>query len=205
MIRPFYRALVLVAVVFVVAACGDDNESGPGSSTTAATAASTTTSTTTSGATTSTSSAGEASGAPAQAYDCGDLMTDAELQLAIGISSASLFSQELWTDTPGTPEGQTYCQYFANDGAISIAVSILTGESFDVLFVPLVDAGASIAEPLSGIGDMAVVAPDGTGGAARAHGVGITVFITDLSGSGFGTLDVKEATTNILELVAGRV
>ena len=129
-------------------------------------------------------------------------MTDAELQLATGLSSAVFFSQSLWTDTPGAPEGQTYCQYFANDAGMSIAFSVLTGPSFDSVFMSLFSVGG---EAVPGIGDEALVAPDGSGAGARVGGVGILVTIVDLSGSGFGTFDVKAATVAILEVVAGRV
>jgi hypothetical protein len=122
---------------------------------------------------------------------------------AAGLASATFFGQEHWTDTPGMPEGQTYCQYFASDGGISIAVSILTGDAFGVVYLPLVSIGGG--EALPGIGDEAFVAPDGSGGVARSHGVGITVFITDMSGSGLGNLDAKAAVTEILQLIVDRI
>jgi hypothetical protein len=122
---------------------------------------------------------------------------------AAGLATAEFFGQEHWTDTPGMPDGQTYCQFFANDSGISIAVSVLTGASFEIVYLALVAAGGG--EALSGIGDEAFVAPDGTGGVARTHGVGITVFITDMSETGLGNLDARAAVTQILELIVDRV
>lgn len=141
--------------------------------------------------------------APDAKYDCKQLIADAEVQAATGFSSAAFFRQELWTDTPGLPEGQTYCQFFANQGAVSIALSVMTGPAYTQLEAEL--ANVFGLEELPGIGEHAVLAS--TLGFARSHGVAVTVAIGDTSGgSGLPTdLTVKTAITKILTLVIGRV
>lgn len=141
--------------------------------------------------------------APDAKYDCQKLITDAEMQAATGLSSAAFFRQELWTDTPGLPEGQTYCQFFGNQGAVSIAVSVMTGPAYTQLEAAL--ANVTGLEELPGIGEHATLA--GTRGGARSHGVAVTVAIGDTSGgSGLPKdLVVKTAIANILTLVIGRV
>jgi hypothetical protein len=195
--RHRHRALPLILIGLTVVACSTAS-SPAGSAEPVASAASTTSAAPSAAA----SAPADASAAPATAYECADLISEAEMQ-ATGLAAAEFLSQEHWTDTPGMPEGQTYCQFFANNGAISIAVSVLTGASFEVVYLALVAAGGG--EPLPGIGDEAFVAPDGTGGVARTHGVGITVFITDMSANGLGNLDAKAAVTQILELIVDRV
>jgi len=140
---------------------------------------------------------------PATAYDCPDLLTDAELQAATGLGDATFFAEEDWVDTPGAPVGQTYCQYFASAGGISIAVSVLTGDAYTVVFVPLFSVPGG--EEVAGIGDEARVSDTGDSGAARVGGTAVTVIFTDLSSSGFGSLDVRSAVVAVLELVIGRV
>jgi len=196
--RHRHRALPLILIGLALAACSTAS-SPAGSAEPEASGASSATSAAPSAAA---SAPADASAAPATAYECADLVSVSEMQAA-GLASATFFGQEQWTDTPGMPEGQTYCQFFASDGGISIAVSVLTGASFEVVYLALVAAGGG--EPLPGIGDEAFVAPDGTGGVARTHGVGITVFMTDMSGNGLGSLDAKAAVTQILELIVDRV
>jgi len=196
--RHRHRALPLILIGLALAACSTAS-SPAGSAEPEASGASSATSAAPSAAA---SAPADASAAPATAYECADLVSVSEMQAA-GLASATFFGQEHWTDTPGMPKGQTYCQFFASDGGISIAVSVLTGASFEVVYLALVAAGGG--EPLPGIGDEAFIAPDGTGGVARTHGVGITVFITDMSGNGLGSLDAKAAVTQILELIVDRV
>jgi len=149
------------------------------------------------------SAAGVPSAAPAMAYACADLISDGEIQAATGLADAAFFGQEHWTDTPGLPEGQTYCQYFADAGGISIAVSILTGPAFEDVY--LVFEAAPGGEVLPGIGDAAGWDEEAGAGIARTGGIGITVFITDMSGQGLGGLDLRAAMTALLELIVDRV
>ena len=187
------RVAVLAVLALTMGACGDDD----GASTSSTALGATTTIST--DATTTTSSSDGTSAGPAEAYDCGDLLSDAELQAAAGPSAAFL-SGENWTDTPGMPEGQTYCQYFA--GSTSVAVSVFTGPSLEV-FLALFGAGGG--ESLPGIGEFAAIAPDGTAAGALTHGVGVTVIVTDLGGTGFGDFVPRDAVIAILERVTARV
>ncbi|MBA3876352.1 MAG: hypothetical protein C0498_05360 [Anaerolinea sp.] len=141
--------------------------------------------------------------AAAKPYDCTKLITDAEMRQATGLSTATFFNQVLWTDRPGLLEGQTYCQFFAGQGATSIALSVLTGPSladFDQLW-----AAGSAADSVPGIGDAARVNAASGAGGARVGGLGITVFLGATGDNGLVGVDVKDAITRILAIVATRV
>ncbi len=148
---------------------------------------------------------GSAAADPAKKYDCKKLLTDPEIQQATGLSSAAFLSQELWTDTPGLPEGQTYCQFFARQGALSIALTVATGPAFTLFEAAA--AGAAGLDELPGIGDHAVYSATSHLGAARRGGTLVIVKFADMSGSGkgFADVDTKSAATKILGTVIGRV
>ena len=193
--RLHTRVVALALVTLLAAACGDDDAGGTTTSSPSATT------TTAAAAATTTTAPQDVTAAPSRAYECADLISDAEIKAAFG-PTASFFSQQLWEDTPGAPEGQTYCQYFAEAAAISIAFSVLTGPSFEV-FLELTSTPGAL--PLEGIGDFAVIAPDGTAAGAQVGGTGVTLAVIDLGGSGFGDIDVRAAVIAILELVMSRV
>jgi len=198
--RQRLRAAPLALIGLVLAACTTAS-SPAGSSGAEASAAASATSAAPSAAA---STPADASAASATAYACAELISDGEMQGATGLSGAALFAEEHWTDTAGMPEGQTYCQFFTGDANISIAVSILTGASYESMYVVLVSVGGG--EALPGIGDAAVLAPDGSAGAANTHGVGITVIFTDMGGgAGLRSADGKAALTQILNLIVDRV
>ena len=139
--------------------------------------------------------------AAAKRYDCQKLITDAEMRTATGLPSASFFNQT--TDTTGPSAGETYCQFFAGQGATSIALTVWTGPSladFDQLW-----AAGSAADSVPGIGDAARVSAASLAGGARVGGLGITVFLTATGDNGLAGVDVKDAITKILAIVATRV
>jgi len=141
--------------------------------------------------------------AAAKAYDCKKLITDAEMRQATGLSAVAFFNQALWTDTQGQPEGQTYCQFFAGQGAASIALTVWTGPSlavFDQLW-----AAGSAADSVPGIGDAARVSAASRTGGARVGGLGIGVVLTATGDNGLAGVDVKDAITKILAIVVARV
>jgi len=141
--------------------------------------------------------------ASAKGYDCKKLITDAEMRQATGLSTVAFFNQELWTDTPGLPEGETSCQFFAGQGATSIALTVWTGPSlatFDQLW-----AAGSPADNVPGIGDAARVSAASLAGGARVGGRGIAVVLADTGKTGLAGVDVKDAITKILAIVVPRV
>jgi len=144
-----------------------------------------------------------AGAAPAHKYDCKKLISDAEMRKATGLSTAEFFHQELWTDTPGLPVGEVYCQFFAGQGATSIALTIATGAAFD-LFEAAAGGGAGLEE-LPGIGEHALFSAAAHLGAARAHGVLVLVKLTDMSGNGLESLDLRAAVSGVLKVVIDRV
>lgn len=141
--------------------------------------------------------------AAAKSYDCKKLITDPEMQQATGLSSVTFFGQELWTDRPGLPEGETYCQFFAGQGATSIALTVWTGPSL-VVFDQLWAAGSD-ADSVPGIGDAARVSAASLAGGARVGGLGIAVVLAATGNNGLDGVDVNDAITKILAIVVARV
>jgi len=152
-----------------------------------------------------TAPAGVPTAAPDHKYFFVKHTSDPEMQQATGLPSAKFFQQELWTDTPGLPEGETYCQFFANQGGISIALTVATGPAFTQFEAAIEAAGSAGREELPGIGEHASYAPAIHTGGARTHGVLVLLKITDLSGSGLAGLDLKTAFIGVLTIVVGRV
>ena len=213
--RRFRSALVFPLVVGLLAGCASTGTSGPSAEPNAAASGAvtvTTPSLASSAAPTAVptlagsaarSAAPSSQRAAARPYDCKKLITDAEMQQATGLPSASFFNREVWTDTPGLPKGETYCQFLARKGATSIALSVWTGPSlaeFDQLW-----AAGSDADSVPGIGDAARVSAASKAGGARVGGQGIAVVLSATGDNGLDGVDVKDAITKILAIVATRV
>jgi hypothetical protein len=152
---------------------------------------------------TPTTQAGDVAADPARKYTCAKLITEAEMKKATGQASAAFFRQELWTDTKGLPEGETYCQFFVDQGAVSIAVSVWTGPAFTQL--QAAGKGATGSVELPGIGDRAIFSAATGFGAARVGGTYVVVAIRNTSGGAPAGIDVKGAVERILTVAAGRV
>jgi hypothetical protein len=141
---------------------------------------------------------------PDKKYECKKLITDAEMQQATGLDSAEFFHQEWWTDTPGLPEGQTYCQFFANSGGIAIALTVATGPAF-TFYEQAAGAATDLVE-LPGIGDHAVYSSAAHFAAARKGGTLLLLKFQDMSGSGLPKgLDVQSASGKVLQTAVGRI
>ena len=118
------------------------------------------------------------------------------MRAATGLSDTAFFNQE--TDEI---EGQTYCQFFARQGALSTAVAVNGGGASLAAFNALWDVGiaAGVAH-LPGIGDDAIYGDASHGGLAKVHGIGVSIGAGGLDG-----VDARSAVTKILTSVAGRV
>ncbi len=151
-------------------------------------------------ATSPASSPVSSSGGGIQYYECASLLSDQEVQQATGLSDAALFSQEHGEAV----KGQTYCQFFAQQGAISIAVSVLTGPSYTQVFEPLAQAGASLPD-VAGVGDSAKWSDQGAMLGIRVGSTGVTIFFTNIGGGSLGISDPQGAAVAMGKLVVSRL
>ncbi len=142
--------------------------------------------------------------APARKYDCTKLITDAEMQTATGLASAARTLQGFGTDA-GLPAESTVCQFSAKQGAISIGLTVATGDAVALTEAAVFSGPAGGREALPGIGDSAVFIPQGRSGGARARGVVIVVRFQAHRPDALGDVDLKGAVTRILKLVVGRI
>ncbi len=142
----------------------------------------------------------------ARYYGCAALLSDAEAQAATGLSDAALFNTDPADQREGS--GQTYCQFFADEGGISLALSVFTGPSYRQGFEPLAQAAqAGGAEEISGLGDAAGWSGEGNPTLGiRVGELGITIVFADMSGTSLAKIeDVRGAAVAMGELVASRV
>jgi hypothetical protein len=142
--------------------------------------------------------------AEAKKYACIKLITDAEMQTAAGVSGAVLAVQRFGTDQ-GEPAESTSCQFSAKQGALSIGLTMATGAAVALYDAAVFSGPAGGRETLPGIGDAAVLVPQGRFGGARTHGVVILVKFQANRTSALDGVDVKGSVTRILKLVVGRV
>ncbi len=136
---------------------------------------------------------------PTRLYACAKLISLAQLRKVTGLPDAT----SVPGSSAGLPKGETYCQFLAHRGALSIALTVWTGPSrasFDRLWA----AGAS-AEKVAGIGDAARISVPNRAGAARVGGTGIAVVLAETGTKGLAGVNVRSAIRGILAVVAKRV
>ena len=130
------------------------------------------------------------------------MLSDQEVQQATGLSDAALFSQEHGEAI----KGQTYCQYFAKQSAISIAVSVATGPAFDQVYVPLEAAAQGYVSEIPGLGDAAGWSAAGNTLGFRVGSTGVTIIFTNIGGSGsLGTSDLEGGAVAMGKLIVSRL
>ena len=140
----------------------------------------------------------------AKKYDCAKLITAAQVQAATGLPSAK-FLIERYGTAQGEPAESTSCQFTANQGAISIGVTVATGGAVALYEAAVFSGPAGGRETLPSIGDAAVYLPQGHTAGARAHG---DIVLVKFQANHTGALDgigVKDAATKILKRVVGRL
>jgi hypothetical protein len=131
-------------------------------------------------------------------YECSSVLTDREVQQATGLSDAAFFNQEHGEAI----KGQSYCQYFAKQGALSIAVSVDTGPAYDQAFQPLATLGEPLP-PVSGLGDWARWSQNMLG--VRAGPTGLTVSFVNIGGGSLGISDPEAAAVSMTKLILARL
>ncbi len=150
-------------------------------------------------ATSPASSPNSISGGGLNYYDCSTLLSDKEARDATGVPSMSLFNQE----HGNALKGQTYCQFFGEQGAVSMAVSVLTGPAFQQL--SQLAAAAQGLPNIPGIGDEAKWSDQGAFLGARVGKIGLTVVFTSMSGGKLDVSDPKGAAVAVAKIVISRV
>jgi len=132
-------------------------------------------------------------------YECASLLSDQEVQAATGMADAAFLSEEQGEAV----EGQTYCQFFAGQGAISIAVSVDTGPAF-LVYQQLEAAGAALPD-VPGLGDAAKWSEQGGTLGVRVGNVGLTIAFTNLGGGALGIADAQGAAVDMATLILSRL
>ena len=151
-------------------------------------------------ATSPASSPTSSSGGGIQYYECSTLLSDKEAQDATGMASIALFNQEHGQAL----KGQTYCQFFGEQGAVSMAVSVWTGPAFKEGFGALEAAGQGLPN-IPGIGDAAKWSDQGSILGARVGNIGLTIAFTSMSGGKLDVSDPKGAAVALAKIVFSRV
>ncbi len=201
MITQLHRAVLPLAALLALFAIGCSG--GAANPPAAATQASAPAAATQPGAPTAPQVSGNptvSSGAPG--YDCAALISEKEIDQLTQLSGTKLFSET--RNQEELVPGFTGCSYQLPEGYVLVieAWPPQAVESFDVVWNLVKDQGA---QPVSGIGDGALLQKGDNSSVlfVRANGRGVRVSADDQQGS--GKLDLNDLVKRVAAIVVGRV